>query len=90
MMIPLPSLADGDAPTAAASTLAKSSTAGFWEHLATAEADADLEAALDHLATSGDEVLERIAMPRVGLPRTAGAAALRSVAVDGFARPGRG
>ena len=54
-----------------------------------AVADQDLAAVLDDLATSGDEVVARITLPRVGLPRSGsdgGAAALRSVAVERVSR----
>ena len=51
-----------------------------------APADPDLAAALEDLATSGDEVVARITLPRVGSPRAGGAGALRSVAVERVSR----
>jgi hypothetical protein len=58
----------------------------IWGHLAEGAVDPDLQAALDDLATSGDEVVARLTTARVGLPRAAGLAALRSVAVDDIPR----
>jgi hypothetical protein len=100
MMIQVPTQAAAAERSAEDSTgpAAADLTPDFWQHLAAASAtqaavadtdapdDPDLAAALDDLATSGDEVVARITLPRVGLPRSGGVAVLRSVAVERISR----
>jgi hypothetical protein len=84
MMIRVPNPTAESPADDPADDLANTLSGAFWQNLAAA--GPDVEAALDDLATSGDEVVGRIALSRVGLPRVAGVTALRTVAVEDVPR----